>query len=133
VRGALLHEILVLDQLLEVVGDVGAQIIAAGGELAHGELLLVDVEEDQGLDVVDVLDAEAVELGLDHFQEPAVQPLDQVDADEILVFHVHLGRPRLRRLSRRPRLARRYAAFPVIILMMAEKSSPSFPLSANKL
>src|SRR3546814_14546085 len=36
-RRALLHEIAVLDHLLDVVGDVRAEILDARGELAHGE------------------------------------------------------------------------------------------------
>ena len=45
-------------------------------ELADGQLLAPDVRENQRLDVVDVLDAEPVELALDHFEELAVQAFD---------------------------------------------------------
>src|SRR5579883_3533097 len=39
-----------LDQLLEVVGDVGAEIVAARAQLAGGQLLVADIVEQQGLD-----------------------------------------------------------------------------------
>src|SRR3546814_4671335 len=75
VRRALLDEIAVLDHLLHVVGDVRAEVVAALGELADGELLLADVEQDQRLDVVQVADALAVEVGLDDLEALAVEPL----------------------------------------------------------
>ena len=43
-----------LDELLQIVGDVGAKIVAARAQLARGQLLVADVEEQQRLDGVDV-------------------------------------------------------------------------------
>src|SRR3546814_12436314 len=93
VRRALLDEIAVLDHLLHVVGDVGAEAVAALGELADGELLLADVEQDQRLDVVQVADALAVEVGLDDLEALAVEPLDQPAEFEILSLQVALASP----------------------------------------
>ncbi len=36
-----------LDELLEVVGDVGAEIVTARAQLARGQLLVADVIEQQ--------------------------------------------------------------------------------------
>ena len=84
---ALLEQIAVLDHLLDVVGYVRAQVIAALGEFAHRQLLLADIEEDQGLNVVEVTNAQAVQLGLDHFKALAVQTLDQRYSFDVNAFH----------------------------------------------
>src|SRR6516165_4602631 len=65
-----------LDQLLEVVGDVRAEIIAARAQLSGCELLVSDIVKQQRLNRVDVGTAAAIELVLDHIEQPAVQPLD---------------------------------------------------------
>ena len=43
--------------------------------------------ENQGLNVVDVFDSDAVDLGLDHLQKLAVQALDQQYRIQINLFH----------------------------------------------
>jgi len=43
-----------LDELLEIVRDVRAEIVAARAQLARGQLLVADVEQQQRLDGVDV-------------------------------------------------------------------------------
>ena len=87
VRRALLRQVVVLDHLADVVGHVRAQVIAPVGELAHRQVVLADIVEDQRLNVVDVLHAQPVELAFDDFEELAVQPLNQVNGIEILVEH----------------------------------------------
>jgi hypothetical protein len=47
---ALVGEVAHLDKLLEIVGDVGAEIVALGAQLAGGELAVADVEQQQRLD-----------------------------------------------------------------------------------
>ena len=74
---ALMIEETHLDQLLEIVRDVGAEIVAAGAQLAGGELLVADIVQQQRLHRVDVGAALAVELVLDHVEQSAMQALDQ--------------------------------------------------------
>ena len=80
---SLMVDVAVVHQLLEVVGDVGAEIIAAVGEFADRQHVFADVEQDHRLDVVEVPDALPVEIGLDHFKALAVQALD--DGASVLV------------------------------------------------
>src|SRR5262245_25597858 len=72
------------DELLEIVRDVGAEIVAARAQLAGGQLLLADVEQKQRLHCVDVGAAAAVELVLDDVEQAAMQPLDQSQSLEIV-------------------------------------------------
>src|SRR6201996_9559612 len=51
---ALMIEEAELDQLLEVVGDVGAEIVTARTQLARSQLLVADIIEQQRLHRVDV-------------------------------------------------------------------------------
>src|SRR4029077_514239 len=75
--GALVIEEAHLDQLLEIVGDVGAEVIAAGAQLAGGELLVADIVEQQRLHRIDVGAAAAVELVLDDVEQTPMQALDE--------------------------------------------------------
>src|SRR5436305_1943066 len=77
VHRSLLHEIVVLDHLLDVVGDVGAEIAAAQRQFPDRHLGVADVEQHQALHVVDVVHAEPVELELDDLKKMPVKPLDQ--------------------------------------------------------
>src|SRR5690606_20522536 len=61
----------------QIVGDVRAEVVAAGAQLARRQLAVADVEEQQRLHGVDVGPAGAVELVLDDVQKTAVQPLDE--------------------------------------------------------
>ena len=72
-----------LDQLLEIVGDVGAEIVAARAQLARGQLLVADIVEQQRLHRIDVGAAAAVELVLDDVEQAAMQPLHQRQGFEI--------------------------------------------------
>src|ERR1700729_3537593 len=65
-----------LDQLLDVVGNVRAEIIAARAQLASGQFLVADIVQEQRLHRVDVGSPSAVELILDHVQQSAMKPLD---------------------------------------------------------
>src|SRR5437868_8646855 len=61
---ALMIEEAELDELLQVVGDVGAEVVAARAQLACGQLLVADVIEQQSLHRVDVGATAAVEFVL---------------------------------------------------------------------
>ena len=63
-----------LDELLEIVGNVGAEIIAAGAQLAGSQLLLPDIVQQQRLHRIDVGAAAAIELVLDDVEQPPMQP-----------------------------------------------------------
>jgi hypothetical protein len=71
-----------LDEL-EIVGDVGAEIITTRAQLAGGELLVADILQQQRLYGVDVGAAAAVEFIPDDVEQPAMQPLDQRQGIEI--------------------------------------------------
>src|SRR5665213_56738 len=66
-----------LDQLLQIVGDVGAEIVAARAQFTRGQLLVANIVEQQRLHRIDVGAAAAVEFVLDDVEQPAVQPLNQ--------------------------------------------------------
>ena len=84
---AFLAEIAILDQLLDVVGDIRAQVVAARGQFADRQLLVADVRQDQALHVVDVLDPEPIELRLDDIEEASMETLDQPDGLKVALFH----------------------------------------------
>src|ERR1043166_5721928 len=71
---ALMIEEAHLDQLLEIVGDVRAEIIAARAQFAGGQFLVADVEQQQRLHRVDIGAAAAIELVLDDVEQTSVQP-----------------------------------------------------------
>src|SRR5580704_5021949 len=66
-----------LDKLLEIVGDVGAEIVAARAQLARGQLLVADIVQQKRLDRIDIGAPLAVELVLDDVEQTPVQALDQ--------------------------------------------------------
>ena len=72
-----------VDQLLDVVGDVRAEIVAARAQFAGGQFGVADVEEEQRLDGVDVRAARPVELVLDHVEQATVQAFDEVEGFQI--------------------------------------------------
>src|SRR5215471_6845933 len=74
---ALMIEEAELDQLLQVVGDVGAEIVTARAQLARGQLLVADVVEQERLHRIDVGTAAAIEFILDDVEQTAMQPLHQ--------------------------------------------------------
>src|SRR6185436_15632576 len=72
-----------LDELLQVVGDVGAEIVTARAKLARGQLLVADVVEQKRLHRIDVGTAPAVELILDDIEQSPMQPLYERQGIEI--------------------------------------------------
>src|ERR1700761_5805784 len=58
---ALMIEEAEFDQLLQIVGDVGAEIITARAQFARGQLLVADVVEQERLHRIDVGAAPAIE------------------------------------------------------------------------
>jgi hypothetical protein len=75
-RRAFLHDIAVVDQLPQVVGDVRSEIAAAQRQFAYRHLGIPDVEQHHPLHVVDVVDGEPIGF---EFGQPPVKPLDQRD------------------------------------------------------
>src|SRR5271156_2284091 len=80
VQRTLLHQISRLDHLLQVVRDVGAEVIPPQRQFADRELVAADTVEDQALDVVDVLDAQAIKFELQHVERLTVKAFDYVDS-----------------------------------------------------
>src|ERR1700741_3958532 len=68
---ALMIEEAELDQLLQIVGDVGAEIVTARAQFARGQFLVADVVEQQRLDRVDVGTAPTIEFVLDDIEQAA--------------------------------------------------------------
>src|ERR1051325_9768173 len=80
----LLRQIAVFNQLLDVVGDVGAEIAAAVRQLGGCHHGVPDVEQHHTLHVVDVVNAERVELQLHDVEQLSVKPLDKRDDVQIV-------------------------------------------------
>jgi hypothetical protein len=72
------------DELLEVVGDVGAEIVTARAQLAGGELLVADIVQQQRLHRIDVGTAAAVEFVFDDIEQAPMQTLDKSQSLEIV-------------------------------------------------
>src|SRR5262244_3478983 len=68
---ALMIEEAELDQLLQIVGDVGAEIVTARAQFARGQLLVADIVEQKRLHRVDVGTATTIELVLDDIEQAA--------------------------------------------------------------
>src|SRR6202158_3884520 len=81
-----------LDQLLQIVGDVGAEVIAARAQLARGQFLVADIIEQQRLPRIDVGTAAAIEFILDDVEQAAMQPLHQSQRFKIERLHRSLSR-----------------------------------------
>src|SRR5260370_5988984 len=120
-----MRQIAVLDHLLDIVGDVGSQITAAQGELAHRHLRIPDIEQHHCLDVVDVVNAEPLQLQLDDLQELTMKALDERNHFEIRVVHCKpLVRPSFPRRWARRRLEREICR-PVCMFMPGLRRDPS--------
>ena len=61
-----------LRQLLDVVGNVGALVVAALHQIAYSNFLLADVGEQQGLYAVEVPYSEPIQLGTEKIEETPV-------------------------------------------------------------
>jgi hypothetical protein len=77
VHRALVREIFVSHHLLDVIGDVRAEIASAQRELADCHFDIANIEKHHCLDVVDVVDPEPFQLQLHHLQELTVKTLDE--------------------------------------------------------
>src|SRR6202030_1850284 len=71
------------DQLLQIVGDVGAEIITARAQLARGQLLVANVIEQERLHRVDIGAATTIEFVLDDIEQAAMQPFNKSQSFEI--------------------------------------------------
>src|SRR6185503_17564147 len=71
--GALMIEEAELDELLQIIGDIGAEVVTARAQFARGQLLVADVIEQQRLHRIDVGAAAAIEFVLDDVEQPAMQ------------------------------------------------------------
>src|SRR5690606_28790200 len=60
--GAFLDQVTGLDHFLDVIGYVRTEIIAANREFTNRQIVAANVEKNKPLDVVDVLNAELLEL-----------------------------------------------------------------------
>src|SRR5882757_5942930 len=69
---ALMIEEAEFDELLQIVGDVGAEVIAARAQFARGQFLVADVVEQERLHRIDIGAAAAVESVLDDVEQAAM-------------------------------------------------------------
>ena len=74
---ALMAEVAKLNELLDVVGNVRAEIIAAGAQLTRRHIVVADVIQQQCLNRIDIGATATIELVLDHVKEAAVKTLNQ--------------------------------------------------------
>src|SRR5262249_31646260 len=84
---ALLPQIPVLDHFLEAGTDGRSEEADAQRQLADAHRGRPDVEQHHGLDVVDVADAEPIELHLDEFEELPVKLPQQRHDFTVMVAH----------------------------------------------
>src|ERR1700733_133060 len=89
------------DQLLQIIGDVGAEIVAARAQFARGQLLVADVIEQQRLYRIDIGTAATIEFILDDIEQAAMQPLNQRQSFEIERLNRSLPRRALDGFRRR--------------------------------
>ena len=94
---ALMIEEAELDELLQIVGDVGAEVVAARAQFARGQFLVADVVEQQRLHRIDVGAAAAIEFILDDVEQAAMQPLHQSQCFKIERLHRSLAGRRVQR------------------------------------
>ena len=76
-----------LDQFLEVIGDVGALVMATALQLAGGQFGIRHVVDEQCLHRVDAGFAMALEIILDDLEQAAVEPLDEAERVEVAELH----------------------------------------------
>src|SRR6202042_459781 len=80
-----------LDQLLHVIGDIRAEIIAARAQFAGGQFLVADIVQEQSLHRVDVRPPPTVELILDNVQQSTMKRFDPPQS-----LQVQPGSPKVR-------------------------------------
>src|SRR5262249_44631787 len=74
-----------VDELLDVVGNVGAQVVTARAKFAGGQLGVADVEEEKCLDSVHIAATLTVELILDNVEQTAMKTFNKMKG-----FHVKI-------------------------------------------
>src|ERR1700735_587774 len=89
------------DQLLQIVGDVGAEIVAARAQFPRGQLLVANIIEQQRLHRIDIGTATTIEFILDDIEQAAMQPLHQRQSFEIERLNRSLPRRALDGFRRR--------------------------------
>src|SRR5438132_14383637 len=72
-----------LDELLQIVGDVRAEIMTARAQLARRQFLVSNVEEQQRLNTVDFAFVAPVKFVLDDVEELPMQSLNKAERLEI--------------------------------------------------
>jgi hypothetical protein len=77
VHRALVREIFVLHHLLDIIGNVRADIAPTQRQFADRHFGITDIEKHHCLDIVDVVKPEPFQLQLHHLQELAVKTLDE--------------------------------------------------------
>src|SRR4030095_15261958 len=65
------------DTLLDIVENIGAEIVAARAQLAGGQLLVSNVVEQQSLHRIDIGVAAALEFILDDVEQSAMPPFGE--------------------------------------------------------
>src|ERR1700719_2067666 len=112
---ALMIEEAEFDQLLQIVGDVGAEVVTARAQFARGQFLVADIIEQQRLHRIDVGAAAAIELILDDVEQAAMQPLHQGQRFEIKRLNRSLAGSALSGFHRRCD-GFAHDTFPVVVL-----------------
>jgi hypothetical protein len=84
--GALVMDVAAFNKFLQIVGNVRAEIEAAGFEFTGGQLHIADIEQQKGLDAIDVRAADAFELVLDEVEKKPVQSFDHAEGYEVIRF-----------------------------------------------
>ena len=85
---ALVVDVAHVDELLQVVGDVRAEVVAARLQFTRSQLAVADVVEQKRLDGVQVGATLAVELVLDDVEQEAVKPLDEAEGLKVLTAEI---------------------------------------------
>jgi hypothetical protein len=80
---ALVVHVAHFDELLEIVADIGALVVASGLQLPRRDLVIADIEQQKRLHRVDVEHADPFEFVLDHVEQQAMQTLHHRQRVEI--------------------------------------------------
>ena len=91
-------DVTALDQLFEIVGNIGAEIVAAGTQFAGGQFLVADIEQQQRLHGINLALVAAIQFVLDDIEKLAVKPLNQIEGFEIMLAYGRCAFQRLRSL-----------------------------------
>src|SRR5262245_33826037 len=79
----LVMQIAHLDELLQIVGNVRAEVVAARAQLTSGKFGIADVEQEQRLHAVDVRTPAPIKLILDDVEQATMKALDKRQGLEI--------------------------------------------------